>query len=69
MYIFFTILFVLGTQDGDSVTAGWERFKSTSHGLRIKEVILDDSGEYTCKGNVLPSSLLLFFIFKPHRHF
>ncbi|XP_046642813.1 fibroblast growth factor receptor-like 1 isoform X1 [Daphnia pulicaria] len=37
-------------KDGDSVTAGWERFKSTSHGLRIKEVILDDSGEYTCKG-------------------
>ncbi|KAK4026363.1 hypothetical protein OUZ56_015366 [Daphnia magna] len=37
-------------KDGDSVTAGWERFKSTSHGLRIKEAILDDSGEYTCKG-------------------
>ncbi|XP_057368193.1 fibroblast growth factor receptor-like 1 [Daphnia carinata] len=37
-------------KDGDSVTAGWERFKSTSHGLRIKEVIVDDSGVYTCKG-------------------
>lgn len=45
--------FFLTLQDGDSVTAGWERFKSTSHGLRIKEVILDDSGEYTCKGNFL----------------
>jgi hypothetical protein len=47
---------ILFEQDGDSVTAGWERFKSTSHGLRIKEVILDDSGEYTCKGNALSSS-------------
>lgn len=46
------------------MTAGWERFKSTSHGLRIKEVIVDDSGVYTCKGTVhiwMPP----FFFYKP----
>ena len=37
-------------QDGDSVTPGWERFKTTAHGLRIKEATVDDSGTYTCKG-------------------
>ena len=37
-------------QDGDSITAGWERFKTTNHGLRIKEALVDDSGTYTCKG-------------------
>lgn len=57
MSVFYSIILPLA-QDGDSVTAGWERFKSTSHGLRIKEVILDDSGEYTCKGIKAPLHLV-----------
>jgi len=37
-------------KDGDSIKPGWERYKPTNHGLRIKGVLLDDTGYFTCKG-------------------
>jgi len=38
------------SKDGDSIKPGWERYKPTNHGLRIKGVLLDDTGFFTCKG-------------------
>jgi len=37
------------SKDGDSIKAGWERYKPTNHGLRIRQVLLDDSGLFTCR--------------------
>lgn len=37
------------SKDGESIHRGWERFRVLSNGLRIKDAMLEDAGEYICK--------------------
>ncbi|XP_072027261.1 fibroblast growth factor receptor-like 1 isoform X1 [Amphiura filiformis] len=37
------------TKDGESINDGWERFRVRSTGLKIKDVVVEDSGQYVCR--------------------
>jgi hypothetical protein len=37
------------TRDGENIYSGWERFKVTNQGLRIRDLAEDDSGHYVCR--------------------
>ena len=37
------------TKDGESINDGWERFRVRPTGLKIKDVVVEDSGHYVCR--------------------
>lgn len=37
-------------KDGETINSIWERFKVKEAGLRIENVVEEDSGTYTCRG-------------------
>ena len=36
-------------KDDETINAGWDRHREVSAGLRIKDVMEEDSGNYECK--------------------
>lgn len=44
------MIFLLLLQDGEPITAAWSRFRVNSKALRIRSVLVKDSGIYECKG-------------------
>ena len=37
------------TKDGESINDGWERYRVREDGLKIKGVVVEDSGQYVCR--------------------
>ena len=38
------------TKDREAINSAWTRFRRLPTGLRIKDVALEDAGDYVCKG-------------------
>lgn len=40
---------IMWTKDGVTIHSGWERFRVRSEGLKVNDVVIEDSGSYICR--------------------